>query len=215
MNEKAKYYGIRILAALLTFGLFYLMKDEGITKYIVVLAVSGVFFFYGIRYFDKEFLIFLVPSLIYIAFGVVLAGFRGTFTFQSFKEIAFAIIPWFSAICFYMVSKRTGVDFIKWQYWTMILLTITWLRYYYVEDILESQYSFIFGVYLLYFCLIKKDIKYILFTTLMLYLMNKRIAMLAAVVILIVYDFVRYALRKKADLQGKVLSGLSALAIVG
>ena len=57
MNEKARYYGMQILAALLTFGLFYLMKDEGITKYIVVLAVSGVFFFYGIRNFDKDFLI--------------------------------------------------------------------------------------------------------------------------------------------------------------
>lgn len=214
MNEKARYYGMQILAALLTFGLFYIMKDEGITKYIVVLAASGVFFFYGIRYFDKDFLFFLVPSLVYIVFGVGIAGFRGTITFQSVKEIAFAVIPWFSAVCFYMVSKRTGVDFIKWQYWSMILLTITWLRYYYVEDILESQYSFIFGVYLLYFCLIKKDIKYILFTTLMLYLMNKRIAMLAAVVILIVYDFVRYAIRKRTDLQGKVLSGLSALAIV-
>lgn len=215
MNEKARYYGMQILAALLTFGLFYLMKDEGITKYIVVLAVSGVFFFYGIRNFDKDFLILLVPSLVYIAFGVVLAGFRGTFSFQAIKEIAFAVIPWMAAVCFYMVSKKTGIDFIKWQYCSMILMTITWLRYYYVEDILESQYSFVFGVFLLYFCLIKKDIKYILFTTLMLYLMNKRIAMLAAVVILIVYDFVRYVIRKREDLQGKVLSGLSVFAIAG
>ena len=215
MNEKARYYGMRILAALLTFGLFYIMKNEGITKYIVVLAISGVFFVYGMKYFDKVFLIFLVPSLVYIVFGIGIAGFRGTITFQSVKEIAFAVIPWVAAVCFYMVSKKTGVDFIKWQYWSMVLLTITWLRYYYVEDILETQYSFIFGVFLLYFCLIKKDIKYILFTTLMLYLMNKRIAMLASVVILIVYDFIRYAIRKKEDLQGKVLSGLSIFAMIG
>ena len=100
MNEKARYYGMQILAALLTFGLFYIMKDEGITKYIVVLAASGVFFFYGIRCFDKDFLFFLVPSLVYIVFGVGIAGFRGTITFQSVKEIAFAVIPWFTATLF-------------------------------------------------------------------------------------------------------------------
>lgn len=191
-----------------------MLKDGGITKYIVLLGVSALFFLYGIKNFEKEFLILGVPSIVYVGAGTVLALVLGSLSFQAVKEIAFASVPLIAAISFFVASKKLGIDFIKWQYWSMVLMTLTWLRYYYIEDVMETQYAFIFGVFLLYFCIIKKNIKYILFTTLMLYLMNKRIAMLAAVLILVLYDVIVYVVKKKPDWKKKIPQYLSFAAIL-
>lgn len=210
---RVRHYILEIIACLLTFALFYVLKDGGITKYIVLLGVSALFFLYGIKDFEKEFLILGVPSIVYVGAGAVLAAVFGNLSFQAVKEIAFAFAPLIAAISFFVVSKKLGIDFIKWQYWSMVLMTLTWLRYYYIEDVMETQYAFIFGVFLLYFCIIKKNIKYILFTTLMLYLMNKRIAMLAAVMILVMYDVILYVVKKKPEWKKKIPQYLSLAAI--
>lgn len=212
---KVRHYIVEIIACLLTFALFYVLKDGGITKYIVLLGVSALFFLYGIKNFEKEFLILGVPSVVYIGAGTVLAVVFGSLSFQTVKEIAFAVAPLLAAISFFVVSKKLGIDFIKWQYWSMVVLTLTWLRYYWVEDVTETQYAFIFGVFLLYFCIIKKNVKYIIFTTLMLYLMNKRIAMLASVMMLVVYDIIIYVVKQKPEWKQKIPQYLSLAATLG
>lgn len=212
---KVRHYTLEIIACLLTFALFYVLKDGGITKYIVLLGISAVFFLYGLKNFEKEFLIFCVPSMVYIVVGVPIAVLTGSLSFQAIKEIAFAVAPLAAAISFFVVSKKLGIDFIKWQYWSMVALTLAWLRYYWVEDVTETQYAFIFGVFLLYFCIVKKNIKYIIFTTLMLYLMNKRIAMLAAVMMLVLYDIILYVVKRKPEWQKKIPQYLSFAATLG
>ena len=153
--DKVRCYGKEILAFILTMGLIYILKDGGITKYVVLMAVSGMFFLYGLKFFKKDFLILGIPSAVYIILGIVVSSVLGNLSYQSIKEIAFAVVPLIAAVSFFVVAQKAGVNFIHGQYWAMVLLTLSWLRYYYVEDVLETQYAFIFGVFLLYFCIVK------------------------------------------------------------
>ena len=121
-------------------------------KYVVLLGASVVLFIYGFKYFEKDFLIFILPSVVYIGLGLLISLINANFTYQSVKETAFAVVPIIAAISFFVTSKKVNIDFIKWQYWSMVLLTLYCLRYYYIEDVTETQYAFIFGVFLLYFC---------------------------------------------------------------
>lgn len=212
--DKARNCIKEIIAFILTIGLVYILKDGGTTKYIVIMAVSGVFFLYGLKYFEKEFLILGIPAIIYIGTGFIISIVLGNISYQSIKEIAFAIVPLIAAISFFMMAQKTGVDFIRGQYWAMVLLTLSWLRYYYVEDVLETQYAFIFGVFLLYFCVIKREVKSILFTTVMLYLMNKRIAMLSAVLILVLYSFLLCIIEKKPEWKKKSPQYIGVVATI-
>lgn len=218
MDNRTIHYVKELIACILTFGLFFILKDGGITKYVILLGVSLALFLYGFRNFNKDFLIFLIPSAVYIFIGLVLSTITGGLSYQAVKETAFAVIPFMAAVSFFMSSKKAKVDFIRWQYWVMIAFTLSWARYYYVEDVFETQYAFIFGVFLLYFCIIKKDIKYIIVTTFMLYLMNKRIAMLAAVLILVLYDFILRMTDKKTEWKKIIpnyLGIISSLFFVG
>ena len=203
-----------MIACVFTFVLIYVLKDPGIVKYVVLMGVSAVFFLYGLKNFNKDFLILGVPAMVYISVGGVLSLILGNISFQSVKEVAFAIIPLIAAISFYMVSEKIGIDFIKWQYWSMVALTLVRLRYYYIEDVLETQYAFIFGVFLLYFCVIRKNLKYILFTTLMLYLMNKRIAMVSAVLILLLYDLILRMIKRKPEWKTPIIKCVSLTALM-
>ena len=202
--SKVQYCLKEIFACLLTFFVVYILKDAGIKKYFVLLSVSILFFIYGYRKFDKDYLVFALPPTLYVVFGLLMSLFNGNFTYQSVKEIAFAGVPLIAGISFFMASKRANVDFIKWMYWSMVVLTVYCLRYYYIEDVTETQYAFIFGVFLLYFCIVKRNIKYTIFKTVMLYLMNKRIAMLAAVAILVLYDSTLWIVKKKPEWRHKM-----------
>lgn len=211
--EKARHYIKEIISCVLTFGLVYVLKDAGMTKYVVLLGASAALFLYGFKSLKKEFLILGLPAVVYVVMGVILSLILRNLSYQSVKETAFAIIPLIAAISFFVASQKANIDFIKWIYWAMVALTLACLRYYYIEDVTETQYAFIFGVFLLYFCIIKKNLKYILFTAFMLYLMNKRIAMIAALLTLIMYDLLLRVLKLKPEWKKKIPQYLSLAAI--
>lgn len=212
--NKTQYPIKEILACLLTFALFFVLKDAGAMKYLVLSGVSGIFFLYGISNYKKEYLVLGVPSVIYIAAGMVIALIFQNVTVQSFKEICFAVIPLGAAISFFMVSQKEKVDFIKWQYWAMILMTLLQISKFNMQDLLETQYAFVFGVYLLYYLVIKGDFKYVLLTAGMLYLMNKRIALLAVVMVLALYGALLFIRQKKPEWEQKIPGCIGILASI-
>ena len=213
-TNRIQYYIKEIIAGILIFALYDIMKDAGMLKYMVLIGAAGVLFLYGYSEFEKEYLVFAVPSAVYIGAGLLISGFTGHLTYQSFKETAFALIPLFAAIGFFSASKKMKIGIMKWQYWSMILLTLSLMKYFCIEDLLENQYAFVFGIFLLYYCLMEHDLKYIIITAVMMYLMNKRIAIVAVVFVLLIYELFMKAVRKKPEWEKRTTRFLSIGAII-
>lgn len=156
--------------------LFYFLSFEGAVKYFI-------FFIWVITHIlrkdnninIKHFEI-IIPSIVCVIIGSIFT-INGYFNFETIKEIIFLVFPSLGAMIVCGYSNKYEMElFIDIIFWVIsFLLFFLNIKYFSFENLFESQYAFVFGLYVLYY-LYKKNIKFI-FAFLFLILSNKRIAL--------------------------------------
>lgn len=169
----------------LVFFLFLLINligyRSGILKYLLAIFIIGLILISKIYTKNnrelrlKYLVILLLPSLFYIIYSLIAVLFNGDFNHYIFyiKDSLFIILP--VALAFFIVNIFKGKQICEYMFYSIILsFFIMELRSLDIENLMESPYCFIFGVYVLYF-IYKRNNKNIIISLIMVFLSNKRI----------------------------------------
>ena len=128
-------------------------------------------------------LLIFIPAIVYILSGLISTLITRQSGFYFVKEISFLLVPSFIAIGIYNTFKNRKLEISKAIFWAIAICNIRFIPKFSYNDLLESQYAFIFGVYVLYF-FIKCEWKYVIFSSLLLFLAHKRIAISSVLIAL-------------------------------
>lgn len=182
---------------------FYMMLDKsGIIKYVVAMCVSVAFLYFGRkkRWSADALICVALPVVLYLTLGGVGTLLSGTPQATSVKEVLFWIVPLivtFSVYTFYEQSMHHIVDI---QFWaSCIAYLYPRLRFIIEHSISESTYAFVFGAFGIYYAYRRNWSKFAISMILM-YLANKRIAMLACAVALLIL-FVQWVFKNSKELM--------------
>lgn len=169
-------------------SLFYFMDRGGIEKYAIAAAMSAFFLFLGRKstWNFRAFLIVFIPLSVYLIVGGVSGMFRGTYQFSTVKNILYMLLPFFVSFSMFVCY---GVDAERVVDWQLIACIITYFLpnalYIYLWFAWESTFAFSFGAFSIYYAYKKRWIFFGISLILM-YVCDKRIALLGVVLALFV-----------------------------
>lgn len=169
----------------------------GFEKYLFCIGVGGfIFILMNKKISNSDMLVFALPWLFYIVWGLFLCIAKQNFGSNTLKQVLFYLIPFFMAFIVAIYFKKNMPVFVDTLFWaTLIIFFVTGIRSFNRANLMESQYAFTFGLFALYFFFYKKYIQ-LLPCLVGLYLANKRIA-LGAVLIGIAFYMFFFLLRKE------------------
>ncbi len=164
--------------------LYMMLETSGAKKYGIVLVVCAIFFFLGRKnsWSADAMLCVVVPPIIYIFAGGISTLFDLRTQITSIKEIFFWLIPIFFAFSQYTYYGESMSRIVDIQFWASCIgYLYPRLRFILEHSNSESTYAFVFGAFTIYYAYQKKWGK-LLVAIFLMYLSNKRIAMLAVAV---------------------------------
>lgn len=134
---------------------------------------------------------FLFPVVILLAIGILQLVFIEDISLKFFlKRLFLMCYPMLLGISICEAESQHSMKmFMDMQFWAICITQILTIGFS-ANDLMESQYAFIFGAYTIYYLYIKKK-KMLFFSILMLVIANKRIALAGAIIclfILLIYD---------------------------
>lgn len=180
INIRMKYAILILLNIVLFFG----MSKGGIAKYFFVLGVAGFVLLVmpkNDRMKDK--LLLFLPMAFYILMGMAVCVFRDEYNDCTFKQPLFYLVPYLAALVISCYSKWED-DYLLCQFWGIVaVFLVNGLLHFSRTDLMESQYAFIIGVYVIYF-FYKRYYYYFCISLPLMYLAHKRIVMAAVLAIL-------------------------------
>lgn len=189
-NSKVLKKSIEILFMLL---LFMICDLTGTEKYVFVLGMTIVFLIFGRKKYCsiEPLLVGALPVLTYLIIGSITAVLHATVYETTIKLIVFWTLPLLFAMSLYIVKNMdmTSVIDIEMIGCCLAYLLINGRFLIYIMKV-ESMFSFAFGVFFLYYAY-KKRWKMCTVAAFFLWLTDKRITMLAAVVALILMFIIR------------------------
>lgn len=194
-----KKYNLYLLV--INIFLFLLLSKDGMLKYFFVVGIAGMLFACmskRIKHIEK--LYFFLPWLFYIFVGWGFCVVQDSVNINSFKQTIFYLIPIMLAFVVSSCFKKYLRDFVDMQFIAILLVFLgRGIRNYTQSDLMESQYAFIFGVYLLYYFWNKRYFSSAMSAT-ALYLANKRIALLATILTVCYLLFLKLLKKEKLKL---------------
>lgn len=213
---KEKCFNILIFFVLLLLN--YILSTEGLIKYIlsfiilIVLALKS-------RVEIRNKFCFFAPNITYIVIGLIFCILNGFYSLYYLKFILLLLLPFILSILLYSIFKNNLNRIINIQLYALLFLYIV------IERMPgESQYSFTFGmliIYLLYNNSLSKKKKIILSSTILLLLLvftGKRLAtILTILIIFLAFAFKNFKLvnKKQCTTILILLSAFSMLYIYG
>ena len=163
--------------------LFICISQSGIYKYVVLAALTVVFFLMRPCIPVKYCTVFL-HSLVYIAFGLFFAQLKGSFSYESLKQILIYLSSGAFAVGLFSVFGKENADcLVECQFWGLIIAYILLFARYFTPSAFyyeSSLYAYIFGIYVLLFFYRRKYLKTVIAVIFMLF-EHKRITDAAAV----------------------------------
>ena len=163
--------------------LFFITSHGGFLKYVIVLLIALVFVMRYKNNLSRTSLYVLLPPCTYILFGLVANIENGYFDFNTVKQALLLFSPVAAAIGIYVAFYRLKMDICKYVFWGIACVNAERLSQFTRQDLLESEYAFIYGAFLIYF-FYKKEWKYLIICSILFVLADKRISMGAAIVCL-------------------------------
>ena len=191
-----------VLMLLIFLFLYFIMATPGVTKYIIIIVLSVFFVILNKRYrINNRTLIYMLPSLVYIFWGLVAGLMKGSFSFYGIKQAVFYLVPVCAAILIYnKVGNKLSKKIVDIQ---LIAIAIVFLldnfSKFTIEDLMESEYAFIFGIYVILYVYQKKYTKTV-FTAVLMVLSHKRIvngATIVCVLLIIIFNRLNEGKKKK------------------
>lgn len=182
-----------ICVILLMFFALTICHSAGMKKYIFILGLTAVFLILGRKkkWSPEVLLCVSLPTIAYLIMGGMISIAGGSIYTSTFKMVLFLIIPLLFAFSMYIFTDKDIFDMVDAQ---MIgtCLTYFWIsgRFLMRHGRAESTLSFVFGLFFLYY-LYKKKWGFVLLTIIFLYLTNKRITLLAVLVVVMVMFFLK------------------------
>ena len=186
---------------------FLITAQGGMLKYIIILLGSLLCVISRRNKLSVSNMYIMIPPILYIIFGLFANTSNLFWDYNSIKQLLLIIVPSVAAIGIYAVFQDRNIDVCKSIFWGIVLANIPWVVYFTKEDLAESQYAFIYGIFILYFFYMK-EWKYEIFCILLFVLANKRISIGAAIVCILGYMFLSRSKKKKLTLA------ISSLAIM-
>ena len=204
------------LSLLLFFILvFLIISGEGILKYI---ALSGIIVICLIKrkFLNMKYFNIVIPSLIYIFIGSIVAFLSGTFTFFGVKQLLIYLCSGlFSIVLFSLYGKKETIRLLDIQFIALcIAYLMLYARYFTLTEFYyESNiYAYIFGAYaLIYFCQNRKVM--MIFAIIFMLFDHKRIADAAFVIALIALFIIKIFRKNKHQKWIKSVSTIVLIAL--
>lgn len=133
--------------------LFFVFRFEGILKYFIFFAYLMYKFGISSLKVKKKFWILCSPAFICAIWGTILSILNRTFNIETVKENIFIILPVFGAcIILNMKDSINRKQYIYCIFWAIVMIFIIMdIPKFTFEDLAESTYAFVFGIYVLYF----------------------------------------------------------------
>lgn len=180
------------------FGLLFVMlATGGMAKYVVLFAVSVLLLLMSGNKITKKDLYILVPPLIYVVVGSINCCINGFFSFYTIKQLLLIISPPIFAIAIYQLFKGKKNSYLPYYvFWGIVVANIPSFFQYNSTDLAESQYAFIYGIFLMLFFLEKKW-RYVLICSILFIFAHKRISIAACLFCLLIIILFSMNKRKK------------------
>ena len=136
---------------------------------------------------EKKHLYILLPGIVYLFFGFIGNIFTGYLNFYSFKQSLLIMVTSVAAMGFHYYTKEINTSFskIKLMFLAIAIINLGMIGRFTLTNLLESVYAFIYGIFILYFMMIK-DYKFMILSIILCILANKRIAEGAVIVTLLI-----------------------------
>lgn len=166
--------------------LFLIMSHGGFAKYVIVSVIALGFVFFYRKNLSRTSLYVLLPPIIYFLFGIIANIKNNFFDFNTVKQALLLFSPVAVSIGIHTAFYKSKKNICKYVFWAIACVNAERLSQFTMQNLLESEYAFIYGVLLIYF-FYKKEWKYCAFCLILFVLANKRISMGAATVCLIFY----------------------------
>lgn len=162
--------------------IFLILRQNGFLKYIIFLFWILYKALKNKRFHLNSLGYLLLPSLVCVILGGIISIFHKP-NFETFREICFVIIPTFGAYVLGSIYDEKKIKkYIYASFQAIVTLFIIFgIGTFTVENLMESTYAFIFGIYVLYF-LCCKNYKYMFLSIICMILADKRIVWGAVVV---------------------------------
>ncbi len=172
--------------------LYMILGTSGSVKYAISFIIFAAFFFSkGKVYINRTKWKFLIPIVTLLIIGILQLVFIEDINLKFFlKRLFLMCYPMILGLFIFEVESQYSTEtFMNMQFVAICITQILTIGFS-ANDLMESQYAFIFGAYTIYYLYIKKK-KMLFFSFLMLVIANKRIALAGAIIclfILIIYD---------------------------
>ncbi len=165
--------------------IFKILSYAGAMKYLLfgawisLYAISAKYMFLPIK---KNLLYILLIPFSCTVIGVCMSIVKGI-SFDTIKEICFILLPPIGAVILYnRIPRRYLERFITIMFWAIVtVFLIQEIPDLTLNDLMESQHAFIFGIYVIYFIHKKEKILGSI-ATMMLFFAHKRIALGATLI---------------------------------
>lgn len=188
---------------------FEITAQGGMLKYIIILLGSLFCIISQRNKISISNMNIMIPPITYIIFGLFANISNHFWNYNSIKQFLLIIVPSVAAIGIYTVFHDKNIDVCKYIFWGIVVANIPSFAYFTRENLAESQYAFIYGIFILYFFYMK-DWKYEFFCVFLFILANKRISIGAAIFCILVYIFLSRRKKKKLII---VVSSLTIMIV--
>lgn len=180
-----------LLEILLMFFVLVICDLTGTEKYMIVMALTVVFMFLGRKkeWSPHVLVCIALPAVVYLVIGCVCAIISGNMYITTIKTVVFWLLPLlfaFSCYLFKNIANIVDAQFIG-SVLAYLVINARFLRYYLK---VESMFSFAFGAFVLYYAY-KKRWGFLVIAAYFLFVTDKRITMLAALVAFAVLLFLK------------------------
>lgn len=153
---------------------FFVLSTGGAYKYAFFAAWAAFHVFTGRTKWRLSTLYILLPSLSWVVIGLIMNVYGGL-TAHALKEAVFAIFPPLGALVLWNKLGNERFTYLNSKFFYVIIFVFaaTQLPHFSASDLLESQYAYIFGAYVIYF-IFKKDCAHTIIAAIALILAHKR-----------------------------------------
>ena len=170
-----------VLWILCNIVLFIVLGRAGSVKYLFALGICGmclIFLYKKANYTDR--LLFFLPWLLYIFAGEFFCIWNNSLNSDSLKNPMFYLLPLLLAFFMAALLEEKLTEYLDMQFWGIAIVFLAWgVRHFSRANLMESQYAFILGAYVLYY-VYRRRYFYTMAALVLLLLADKRIGMLAA-----------------------------------
>lgn len=194
--------------------IFSIIKNSGSGKYLIFLLWVIYHLFNKKLSINKNSSYILMP--IYFCVGIGLfTSFLTNVTFNTFKEVVFiALSPIGALVLWDSIPKEKTNYYINIMFKAItVVFLIGGIRRFDLNNLMESSYAFVYGVFVIYY-FYQKEKKMLLLSVLMLVLANKRIALGAALISVIVVIIIDKKKSTRAPNFKKMIRIVRCLGII-